>query len=262
MLGSNNERNIYCKCICSISIYDQTIFQPMKSAKFEAKEINFYAAERTGIENIVTFGNAQIFLYCDDILVDESISNSIGEWLIEFKIRNHSAYSNHLLYAKIVLTNGIEFNTKVKKLTYSRNYIDVHQIKLLGVIPSITFDYLKLNKPLSYAIYEGTYYIPFLVSFYKNDPNIIKDVYLTIQTLSNEVINLPCVYNKEKKLWIAKYKDTKNSPPIGIQVNYFCDEEFSPPEINNTKYISMAKEYKQILHDNIKPDVINKTKKK
>ena len=234
---------------------------PIKSTKFEAQEINFYAPEKTGNKSIVTFGNAPIkshvYLYCDEKLVGDTISNSVGEWLIEFELHSQSTYSHHLTYAKIVLSNGIEFNSKIKKIIYSRNYIDVYQIKLF--LPhEKTIDYLRSNQQITYSVFFGRQHVTFLVIFFKNDPTIINDVYLTVQTLQNEVINIPCMFSKTKNAWVANYKFPYNSPPAGIKVNYYCDEKFSIPDKKTNQPISILKgsDYKKVLNDigiDIKP---------
>lgn len=211
----------------------KTIVQPIKSSEFESELLTFYLPEKTGRKTVRSFGsalpNSKIEIYDNDVLVGQTFSNIIGDWILQFNLFNPSTYSNHYVYIKSITNLMAEATSTVYHLIYNKNYVDVSNITLCIGKKKYTSDYPISNKKLPYSLVSIDNYYTILINFDKNDPKFISNVKLIIFTLSNSVYNVPALFDEQKKIWIAqKYL---NTPITSIIVSYECkDDLIIPPE--------------------------------
>ncbi|KAK8836090.1 hypothetical protein M9Y10_040047 [Tritrichomonas musculus] len=212
---------------------NKTIIQPINSAEIEADDMNFYVPKETSKKAIDIYGNAafnsQIIAYDNDLIVGQTKSDINGDWMINMELVNPSTYSNHKIFIKIVVSKDIEIKSDVHFLTYNFHYIDVSNIIILTKKNKMNYDYPYPKEKLYYTAFPGKNSITFLVNFTDNDPNRISNVVLLSQTISNKVVKIPTIYDKDKKLWIAQHTFSMKTVPNSLEVKYDLVENYTLP---------------------------------
>lgn len=224
---------------------NRKIIQPLKSAKFESLKMNINVIQKTGKKETrikgIAMHQSDIYLYDNNVLVGKNTSNENNDWVIDFNLINTSTYSKHYIFAKIYLLNGIIYTTDISILIYNCNYIDVSNITILFGNQKIIYKYPYIDHIISYPVIDDKTHFTFLINFERNDPKIISDVFLIIKKFgSDDILELPALFNQKYKCWITQKTFDINSLPINALVEYNCNDTLIIPSssINNIVKVS------------------------
>lgn len=215
------------------------VLQPIGNANFTVMGLTISIPHVVEIASIpvsgtVPHGNSTIEVFDNGVKIGETASLTNGVWSTTCEL--HEAYnlSTHSIYAKVVNAQGLELQSETQNCVYDKNAIDVKTVTMINIShresnyyeERTVFDFQNPSKSIpAYYYWPDFPSFTFLIDFKYNDPTLIKNVVLYVETCKGNQVPLQANYNAEKGLWVASGKFGNRSNydiPANVSLDFEC----------------------------------------
>ncbi len=222
-MGGSYSPNAFVK----FNIEGTTILQPIGAANYETENMSLIVPETTAQKTINIRGNAsfnsRIRVYDNEILIGETHSLANGSWSLKCDLYETYSHSFHNIYAEILTPDNLSLITETKEVIYDKNATEVSKVTMLYHNYEIIFDFLNATNTSDYYSYVpgNDASFTFLVSFTKNNPDLIDDVSFKVKLSDGSINSVPGKYNDKYKAWVgSKVFPNSNRIPTNVTVDF------------------------------------------
>lgn len=197
----------------------KSITQPIGSVNYHVKNQSINLPSVICKEDINVSGNApsrsKVEIYDGQQVIGQTETLASGLWRADCKLQQPYNLSSHKIHAKIVTRDGLEMMTETKECVYDVNAIEVAKVTMLNIShrkgnyfeESTVFDFQNPSTSIPAYWYWPDYpEFTFIIDFTNNDPEIISNVKLYVETCNGKQVPLRASYDKRKGQWIASGK--------------------------------------------------------
>lgn len=255
------------------SLNGQQIKQPIGSAQVDVTDLDIRVPSRTAQNNVTVSGNARpnanVTLFDSNIIVGKTQANANGIWQIPLAIDDEFDFSIHDIYAKVETHSNIKVNTLTKQLVYDKNCIEVSKVTMINTAhPAGTlntceyttvFDFLNPSDKAPIYWYWPKYpTFTFLVEFTNNNPDLVSDVVINVETSSGNIIPVKAVFDASKQMWVGIKDFQSGSLPVNVDVQYNKSSKYDPiKDFSSTDIIYSLTNLEEFKNDLVENDFIH-----
>lgn len=223
------------------SIGGKQVTQPIGNVNYEVKSHTINMPAVICKENVTVSGNAtgrcKVEVYDGQQLIGRAESLPNGAWRAECKLNKPYNMSKHQIYAKIITEQGLEMQTETKECTYDVNAVEVSKVTMYNTSHRVggayeektVFDFLNPATSIPAYWYWPDYPdFTFVIDFTNNDPELVTNVKLWVETCKGKQVPLKATYNERKGTWVASGKFGSWSDydiPANVSVDFDCNTE-------------------------------------
>ena len=223
------------------NIGGKQVTQPIGNVNYEVKSHTINMPAVLCKENVTVSGNAtgrcKVEVYDGQQLIGRAESLPNGAWRAECKLNKPYNLSKHQIYAKIITEEGLEMQTETKECTYDVNAVEVSKVTMYNTSHRVggayeektVFDFLNPATSIPAYWYWPDYPdFTFVIDFTNNDPAVVSNVKLWVETCKGKQVPLKATYNAGKDIWVASGKFGSWSDydiPANVSVDFDCDTE-------------------------------------
>ncbi len=223
------------------SIGGKQVTQPIGNVNYEVKNHTINMPAVICKENVTVSGNAtgrcKVEVYDGQQLIGRAESLPNGAWRAECKLNKPYNMSKHQIYAKIITEEGLEMQTETKECTYDVNAVEVSKVTMYNTSHRVggayeektVFDFLNPATSIPAYWYWPEYPdFTFVIDFTNNDPELVSNVKLWVETCKGKQVPLKATYNERKGTWVASGKFgswTDYDIPANVSVDFDCNTE-------------------------------------
>ena len=223
------------------NIGGKQVTQPIGNVNYEVKSHTINMPAVICKENVTVSGNAtgrcKVEVYDGQQLIGRAESLPNGAWRAECKLNKPYNMSKHQIYAKIITEEGLEMQTETKDCTYDVNAVEVSKVTMYNTSHRVggayeektVFDFLNPATSIPAYWYWPEYPdFTFVIDFTNNDPELVSNVKLWVETCKGKQVPLKATYNERKGTWVASGKFgswTDYDIPANVSVDFDCNTE-------------------------------------
>ena len=223
------------------SIGGKQVTQPIGNVNYEVKSHTINMPAVICKENVTVSGNStgrcKVEVYDGQQLIGRAESLPNGAWRAECKLNKPYNMSKHQIYAKIITEQGLEMQTETKECTYDVNAVEVSKVTMYNTSHRVggayeektVFDFLNPATSIPAYWYWPEYPdFTFVIDFTNNDPELVSNVKLWVETCKGKQVPLKAAYNERKGTWVASGKFgswTDYDIPANVSVDFDCNIE-------------------------------------
>ena len=223
------------------NIGGKQVTQPIGNVNYEVKSHTINMPAVICKENVTVSGNStgrcKVEVYDGQQLIGRAESMPNGVWRAECKLNRPYNMSKHQIYAKIITQEGLEMQTETKECTYDVNAVEVSKVTMYNTSHRVggayeektVFDFLNPATSIPAYWYWPDYPdFTFVIDFTNNDPAVVSNVKLWVETCKGKQVPLKATYNAGKDIWVASGKFgswTDYDIPANVSVDFDCDTE-------------------------------------
>jgi hypothetical protein len=223
-----------------------TVRQPIGAAEFTSEGLSIAVPSVTAQDEIpirgTAMGGSTVNVFDGDVQIAQTRTLADGTWTAMGELNQPYAFSYHDIYAEVTNTQGLIFQTNVERVTHDASAVELSKVTMVNIaypaVETVTvFDFLSLPKEkLVYSYYPTYPEFTFKIEFTNNDTTKVSNVSLDVLTATGEVVTLPTIYDRSKRLWLATGSFDSYHLPTNVQVDFISNTE----SLIDEKYLSEA----------------------
>ena len=221
------------------TIGGKQVTQPIGNVTYEVKNHTINLPSVICRENVTVSGNAtgrcKVEVYDGQQLIGRAESLPNGAWRADCKLNNPYNLSTHQIHAKIITKEGLEMQTETKECLYDINAVEVAKVTMYNTSHRVggayeektVFDFQNPASSIPAYWYWPDYPdFTFTIDFTNNDPALVSNVKLWVETCKGKQVPLKASYNARKGMWVASGKFGSWSDydiPANVSVDFDCN---------------------------------------
>lgn len=221
------------------TIGGKQVTQPIGNVTYEVKNHTINLPSVICKENVTVSGNAtgrcKVEVYDGQQLIGRAESLPNGAWRADCKLNNPYNLSTHQIHAKIITKEGLEMQTETKECLYDINAVEVAKVTMYNTSHRVggayeektVFDFQNPASSIPAYWYWPDYPdFTFTIDFTNNDPALVSNVKLWVETCKGKQVPLKASYNARKGMWVASGKFGSWSDydiPANVSVDFDCN---------------------------------------
>ncbi len=221
------------------TIGGKQVTQPIGNVTYEVKNHTISLPSVICKENVTVSGNAtgrcKVEVYDGQQLIGRAESLPNGAWRADCKLNNPYNLSTHQIHAKIITKEGLEMQTETKECLYDINAVEVAKVTMYNTSHRVggayeektVFDFQNPASSIPAYWYWPDYPdFTFTIDFTNNDPALVSNVKLWVETCKGKQVPLKASYNARKGMWVASGKFGSWSDydiPANVSVDFDCN---------------------------------------
>ena len=221
------------------TIGGKQVTQPIGNVTYEVKNHTINLPSVICKENVTVSGNAtgrcKVEVYDGQQLIGRAESLPNGAWRADCKLNNPYNLSTHQIHAKIINKEGLEMQTETKECLYDINAVEVAKVTMYNTSHRVggayeektVFDFQNPASSIPAYWYWPDYPdFTFTIDFTNNDPALVSNVKLWVETCKGKQVPLKASYNARKGMWVASGKFGSWSDydiPANVSVDFDCN---------------------------------------
>ena len=247
----------------------EEIRQPIGSAGFEAKSLEINVPSVTANKEIavsgVCKGNSLVEIYDNDVLIATVNSLAHGAWSTKCELNNAYNLSTHNIYAKVVLGEMI-LQSETKEVVYDMNAVQVSKVTMYhwnpevnnwkGQMYEIVYDFINPSlEEQNYIYYIYNKEFTFTIEFTTNDPDLISNVILYVETGKGRHVPLKATFDTNKNLWVASGEFGNmydGDIPVNVSVDFDANTSYVMDRDLINELLDTGEEFHILLEEDYK----------
>ncbi len=247
----------------------EEIRQPIGSAGFEAKSLEINVPSVTASKEIavsgVCKGNSLVEIYDNDVMIATVNSLAHGAWSTKCELNNAYNLSTHNIYAKVAL-GEMTLQSETKEVVYDMNAIQVSKVTMYhwnpevnnwkGQMYEIVYDFINPSlEEQNYIYYIYNKEFTFTIEFTTNDPDMISNVILYVETGKGRHVPLKATFDSNKNIWIASGEFGNmydGDIPVNVSVDFDANTSYVMDRDLINELLDTGEEFHILLEEDYK----------
>lgn len=252
VIPTSNGVNIASASI-SFDYKKKRITQPIGAAAYLTKGLSIVVPQKVASTKVTVSGVAPrkstISVYDSGVLVGRTNSTAATSWNCLIELNKPYDYSYHTIYATIVDETGNHYQSESRTIEYSKQSVEVSNIKMIYQGYEINFDMRNgVNSSSYYSYVPGVGSFTFVADFTENDTILVKNVRFKVLASDRTTRTIPAFFDTNKNAWVAT-SEYPNSSRIPVNVKVEFDNPYIPELYNSERESEMEAKEEQVLKE-------------